>query len=49
MGLSLKFGAKGLRLLPTIRSLDDLDRLEMVKESIKVTDDLREIEALFKE
>jgi hypothetical protein len=36
-------------LLPTIRSLDDLDRLEMVKESIKVTDDLREIEALFKE
>ena len=25
------------------------DRLEMLKESIKITDDLREIEALFKE
>lgn len=30
--------------------MEDLDRLEMVvKESIKVTDDLMEIEALFKE
>lgn len=45
MGLSVKFGAKGLRLLPEIRRIRDIDRLNMIKQIIRVTDDLAEVEA----
>lgn len=45
MGLSVKFGAKGLRLLPEIRRIRDIERLNMIKHIIKVTDDLAEVEA----
>ena len=48
LGLTVKFGTRGLRLLPEIRGLKELDRLEMVKEAIKATDDLKEIEELLK-
>jgi len=46
LGLTIKFGTKGLRLLPVLRSTKDNDRLEMVKEAIKASDDLKEIEDL---
>ena len=48
MGLSIKFGATGLKLLPEIRILEDLNRLEMIKEAIKVAHDVSEIEELLK-
>ncbi|MCI5196408.1 MAG: cytosolic protein [Candidatus Electrothrix sp. AW5] len=45
MGLSVKFGVKGLRLLPEIRRIRDIERLNMIKQIIRVTDDLAEVEA----
>ncbi len=45
LGLSIKFGDKGLRFLPTIQELKDIGRLEMIKETIKATDNLSEIES----
>ena len=48
LGLTIKFGARGLRLLPMIRAFKEMDRLEMVKEAIKATDNLKEIEELLK-
>jgi len=44
--LTIKFGAKGLRLLPVLRATKENDRLEMVKEAIKASNDLKEIEDL---
>ncbi len=46
MGLSIKFGEKGTRFLPKIQALKDIDRLEMIKDSIKTKDNLSEIEAV---
>ncbi|MCI5158258.1 MAG: hypothetical protein D3906_07405 [Candidatus Electrothrix sp. AUS1_2] len=46
MGLSVKFGVKGLRLLPEIRRIRDIERLNMIKKIIMITDDLTEIETL---
>ena len=46
LGLTIKFGAKGLRLLPVLRATKENDRLEMVKEAIKASNDLKEIEDL---
>ena len=43
LGLSIKFGINGLRLLPTVRAIENMDRLEMIKEAIKATDKLKEI------
>ncbi len=48
MGLSIKFGAGGLRLLPVIRRIKDIERLDMIKKIIKATDDLAEVEASLK-
>ena len=46
LGLSLKFGAMGLRILQSVQDIDDLGRLETIKEALKVSDDLEEIERL---
>jgi hypothetical protein len=48
MGLSIKFGAIGLKLLPEIRAMADLNRLEMIKEAIKAAHDVSELEELLK-
>lgn len=45
-GLSLKFGAMGLRILQSVQDIDDLGRLEAIKEALKVSDDFEEIERL---
>ncbi len=34
MGLSIKFGDKGPRFLPTIQAMDGIERLVVVKEAI---------------
>ena len=34
MGLSIKFGAHGLKFLPEIKPVEDINRLEMIKEVI---------------
>ena len=49
LGLSIKFGINGIRLLPTIRAIENMNRLEMIKEAIKATDKLKEIEAVLKD
>jgi hypothetical protein len=46
MGLEIKFGTKGLALIERIRKLESLDKLEIIKEAIKITDKLDEIEKL---
>jgi len=46
MGLSVKFGAKGLRLLPAIRRIREIEHLNIIKKTIMVTDDLADVEAL---
>lgn len=48
LGLTIKFGTKGLRLLPAIQGLKDARQLETVKEAIKASDELTEIEELLK-
>jgi hypothetical protein len=34
LGLSLRFGEKGLRLMGRIRRIDDIDRLKAIKNAI---------------
>jgi len=46
LGLSLKFGASGLSLMPSIRGVENIDLLEAVKEAIKVAKDLSEIKSV---
>lgn len=46
MGLSLKFGENGMKLMPVIRTLEDMDRLNKIKDTIKKAGDLKAIEAL---
>jgi len=46
MGLEIKFGTKGLILMEKIRKIESTDKLEVIKEAIKITDNLAEIEAL---
>jgi hypothetical protein len=46
MGLSLKFGENGLGLMSAIQNLEDTERLELIKETIKTGGDLKEIERL---
>jgi predicted transposase YdaD len=45
MGLSVKFGTEGLRLLPAIQRIKDIERLNMIKKTIKTGNDLAEIKA----
>ena len=46
MGLSVKFGENGMKLMPVIQSLEDEDRLNVIMKSVIKTDNLSEIEAL---
>ena len=46
MGLSVKFGENGMKLMPVIQSLEDEDRLNIIMKSVIKTDNLSEIEAL---
>ena len=46
MGLEIKFATKGLALMEKVKKIESLDRLEIIKEAIKITDNLDEIEKL---
>jgi hypothetical protein len=46
MGLSLKFGAEGEKLLPAIRLIEDSERLERIKNAVKTAENLAEVKAL---
>ncbi|MCP4352813.1 MAG: hypothetical protein GY795_45765 [Desulfobacterales bacterium] len=41
-----KFGENGMKLMSAIRSMEDTDRLNIIKETVKKTDNLAEIKAL---
>ena len=46
LGLDLKFGAEGLRLLPEIRKIEDIDVLTAIQEglkTVKTIDELRRV------
>lgn len=46
MGLTLKFGEQGLKLMPMIEKIEDNNQLERIREAIKAAKELKEIEDL---
>lgn len=46
LGLELKFGAKGMKLMPAIRKIKDTDRLKAIKEGVKVATEVSELEKI---
>ena len=46
LGLNVKFGVEGLTLMPRVRAIEDTEQLRLIKEALKVSGDLGEIEAL---
>ncbi|WP_347275375.1 Rpn family recombination-promoting nuclease/putative transposase [Candidatus Kuenenia sp.] len=46
IGLELKYGVEGLRLLERIRKIAVIEKLESIKEAVKISKNLEEIEKL---
>jgi predicted transposase YdaD len=46
MGLEIKFGTSGLALMEKIKKIESNDKLEIIKEVVKITNKLEEIEKL---
>jgi hypothetical protein len=46
MGLSLRFGSEGEKLLPAIRLIEDSERLEKIKNAVRAANDLAQVKAL---
>jgi hypothetical protein len=46
LGLVLRFGDSGVSLMPSIRNIDDPDRLQMIKDAIRVAGSLEDIRQL---
>ncbi|MGA1825406.1 MAG: hypothetical protein ACMUIP_12175 [bacterium] len=44
LGLEIKFGIKGLSLLPKIEKEEDMIKLEVIKEAVKIAHEIKEIE-----
>ena len=42
--LEIKFGERGLKLVPDIRKILDTDRLRRIKEAIKVSREVQDVE-----
>jgi hypothetical protein len=49
LGLQLKFGAPGLRLLPEIRKIEDTDVLHALLEGLKTVDTLDELRLIYRD
>ena len=45
-GIGLKFGAKGMEVMPMIRKINNPDRLKAIKEAIKIASKISEIEKI---
>ena len=44
--LEVKFGVDGIALTEKIRKIDSMQKLEMIKEAVKIAKDVKEIEKL---
>jgi hypothetical protein len=42
--LEIKFGERGLKLFPDIRNILDTDRLRRIKDAIKVSREVQDVE-----
>jgi cytochrome c556 len=49
LGLFLKFGDRGTHLMPIIREITDVNRLNMIKEIVKTSNALDDIQTLLDE
>jgi len=48
LGLSLKFGEKGLKMMPRIRKIQDISRLKYLKEKIRTAVSSEEFKKIIK-
>ena len=46
LGLELKYGVKGLKYYERIVDITSIEKLEMIKEAVKISKSLEEIEVL---
>ena len=46
LGLELKYGVKGLKFYETVANITSIERLEVIKEAVKISKSLEEIEVL---
>lgn len=49
LGLELKFGSEGLRLLPEISKIEDVDVLRAIQEGLKIVNSLAELRSIYQQ
>ena len=48
LAISIRFGARGMKLMPAIQKIEDPTQLEAIKETLKVTRKLSELGKVLK-